>query len=91
MTLRPQVSNSWQSGDSTAAVGDQFSATHSVGASDGSVTLSVVNPVALTGDDYSLVFADTLSDGSSVTNWTQSNTFVFDQYLQKIGAQNHPL
>jgi hypothetical protein len=68
MTLRPQVSNSWQSGDSTAAVGDQFSATHSVGASDGSVTLSVVNPVALTGDDYSLVFADTLSDGSSVTN-----------------------
>ena len=74
MTIRPQVLNNWAATDSTATVGSAFAATHSAGASDGSVTLTVVDPTGLTGDSYSVSFADTLSDGSSVTNWTLTNS-----------------
>jgi len=73
-SLRPQVPNNWAAGDSTASHGDKITATHPAGASDGSVTVNVIDPTALTGDNYSVTFADTLSDGSAVTNWTLSNT-----------------
>lgn len=74
ISVRPEIPNTWASGDNTADYGDKFSATHSSGASDGSVTLTVIDPTALTGDSYQLTFADTMSDGSSVPNWTLSNS-----------------
>ncbi len=54
--IRPQVPTTWGTTDSTAEFGSALSGTHSEGTSDGYLGLSVVDPTALTGDDYSVYF-----------------------------------
>ena len=56
MLVRPQVSTTWAEGDNTASSGAILSATHSVGGSDGTIVVNVVDPTKLTGDDYELYF-----------------------------------
>ncbi len=56
MTLRPQVPTTWAEGDNTASSGSIIAATHSVGGSDGTIVVNVLDPTKLTGDDYELYF-----------------------------------
>ena len=44
--------------DITSATGDTLAWTHSAGGSDGSVSIWVVDPAAVTGDDYKVTFDD---------------------------------
>ena len=56
MTVRPQVPTTWTEGDNTASSGSTIAATHSVGGSDGTIVVNVLDPTKLTGDDYELYF-----------------------------------
>ena len=50
--VQPEVPNTWASGESTVAYGDQLASTHSVGGSDGTIVVKVVDPTKVTGDEY---------------------------------------
>ena len=50
--VQPQVPNSWASGESTAAYGDQLASTHSAGGSDGTIVVKVIDPTKVTGNEY---------------------------------------
>ena len=69
MALRPQYPEGVLT-DSLTASGTVGTATHTSGASDGSVNATVVVSTAITGDDYVVTFSDTLPDGSKVINWS---------------------
>jgi hypothetical protein len=69
MALRPQYPEGVLT-DSLTASGTVGTATHTSGASDGSVNASVVVSTAITGEDYVVTFSDTLPDGSKVINWS---------------------
>ncbi len=72
LSVRPEVPNTYSAGDNTASAGDSFQAAHA-GPSQGSVDVVVINPADLTGDNYSLTFADVMPDGTVATNWTITN------------------
>ena len=69
MALRPQYPEGVLT-DSLTASGTVGTATHTSGASDGSVNASVVVSTAITGEDYVVTFSDTLPDGTKVINWS---------------------
>ena len=69
MALRPQYPEGVLT-DSLTASGTLTTATHTDGASDGSVKASVVVSTAITGEDYVVTFSDTLPDGAKVVNWS---------------------
>ena len=50
--VQPQVPNTWSSGESTVAYGDQIASTHPEGGSDGTIVVKVVDPTKVTGDEY---------------------------------------
>jgi len=72
LSVRPEVPNTYSAGENTASAGDSFTAAH-VGPSQGSVDVVVINPADLTGDNYTLTFADAMPDGTVATNWTITN------------------
>ena len=77
IAVRPQDKTLWTEADSTAVHGDSYPATHSEGLSDGSVSVTIIDPSKLTGDDYSVSFADELiadGDTTAVINWKLTNT-----------------
>ncbi len=55
LAIRPQLPNIWVGNDSIAYE-SQYKFTHSAGSSDGFVTATVVDPMALTGDEYKVEF-----------------------------------
>ena len=55
--VQPQVSNSWESKEGTADVGQSIASVHSAGGSDGTINVTVINPTQITGDSYE-VFHD---------------------------------
>ncbi len=69
LPVRPQFPEGIDT-DSLAAAGSTTAASHTSGASDGSVIATVIDPTAITGNDYEISFSDTLADGSKVINWT---------------------
>lgn len=56
LTVRPQMSTTWNETDNTANYGDVIASVHSEGGSDGTIQVNVIDPTALTGDDYQLYF-----------------------------------
>ena len=44
-----------------------------VGLGDGYLDITVVDPTAITGDDYKVTFDASLPDGTEVVNWTLTN------------------
>ena len=55
MTIRPQIGTT--AGEAATSYGEStIAATHSSGASDGSVLATVIDPFAVTGDDYEITF-----------------------------------
>ncbi len=56
LAIRPQVPTVWASTDSSAVFGSDISWTHSEGNSDGNLELTVIDPTALTGDEYEVYF-----------------------------------
>jgi len=77
LTVRPEVPNTMENSDDTAAVGEKIAADH-VGPSGGSVNAVIIDPSQIVEDEYSVTFSETLTlpDGSqaSVSNWTLTNS-----------------
>lgn len=55
-SIRPQVPNTWQATDETGIYGTTVNAEHVGGSSDGSASVVVVDPQAVTGDSYDIFF-----------------------------------
>ena len=60
-------------GDNSAAPGDIVTADHD-GPAQGYVEVTMVDPMSMTGDSYSVTFDDAFPDGTAGTNWTLTNT-----------------
>jgi hypothetical protein len=56
LTIRPQVNTVWEAGEETAVYGSMIEASHPSGGSDGSAYGRVIDPKALTGDNYEIFF-----------------------------------
>ena len=72
LSVRPEVPNTYSSGENTASAGDMFTADHT-GPSQGSVDVVIINPADLTGDSYTLSMDDAMPDGTVAVNWTITN------------------
>ncbi|UCH09513.1 MAG: hypothetical protein JSU61_09805, partial [Fidelibacterota bacterium] len=70
ITIRPQVPTT-QDPVAQATVSD-ITASHTAGASDGSARALVIDPLALTGDDYEVTFH--LNEDSTALVWDVTNT-----------------
>ena len=74
LTIRPQIAGTVAPGeyrDEDVAAGVTIDAIHSVGGSDGSVNIRVVDPLAVTGDDYEVSFR--WNEDSSALVWDLNN------------------
>jgi len=69
VSVRPSRNAMLDDSESTSAV-----AFSKVGLGDGNITVTVVDPSQVTGDDYAVTFDDLMPDGSAVVNWTLTNT-----------------
>ena len=78
-SVRPEVPNTVAFGETTASAGDMMLADHD-GPAQGYVEVHMVNPMALTGDSYTVTFDDAMPDGSAVVNWTLTNTTTGEVY-----------
>jgi len=83
LTIRPQI------GTTTGTVESDYesslAATHSVGVSDGSVLATVIDPLAVTGDDYQISFkfnADSTTIVWDVKNTSDGTTLVSGNAIQ---------
>ena len=72
-TMRPEQPNTMMMGDNSAAPGDIVTADHD-GPAQGYVEVTMVDPMSMTGDSYSVTFDDAFPDGTAGTNWTLTNT-----------------
>ena len=72
LTIRPQSSTTSGEAMSSADGSSSIAATHSSGASDGSVKIVVTDPSSVTGDDYSVSFR--LNDDETTLVWDVKNT-----------------
>ena len=72
-TMRPEQPNTMMMGDNSAAPGDIVTADHD-GPAQGYVEVTMVDPMSMTGDAYSVTFDDVFPDGTAGTNWTLTNT-----------------
>ena len=72
-TMRPEQPNTMMMGDNSAAPGDIVTADHD-GPAQGYVEVTMVDPMSMTGDAYSVTFDDAFPDGTAGTNWTLTNT-----------------
>ena len=72
-TMRPEQPNTMMMGDNSAAPGDIVTADHD-GPAQGYVEVTMVDPMSMTGDAYSVTFDDVFPDGTPGTNWTLTNT-----------------
>ncbi len=70
ITVRPQAHNTLE--PVTEADRSTIQAVHSTGRSDGSVTVKVVDPLAITGDEYEVTFHN--NPYSSAMVWDLTNT-----------------
>jgi len=77
LTVRPEVPNTLEEGETTGTIGEKIAASH-VGPSGGSVNAVIVDPSKIVEDDYTVTFSDTYTsldeEGNEVTqtvaNWT---------------------
>ena len=60
-------------GESTATPGDMLLADHD-GPAQGKVEVIIIDPMAMTGDDYRVTFDEAFPDGTEGINWTLTNT-----------------
>ncbi len=85
LTIRPQISTRVDQ-DSVAEAGiSGLAATHSAGGSDGSVSITVIDPLAVTGDNYEVTFrwnADSSSIIWDLTNTTTNTMLVSGNPIQ---------
>ena len=72
LTIRPQHGTTSGEAMSSADGTSSIAATHSAGASDGSVKVVVTDPSSVTGDDYSVTFR--LNDDETTLVWDVKNT-----------------
>ena len=72
-SVRPEVPNTMMMGESTATPGDMLLADHD-GPAQGKVEVIIVDPMAMTGDDYRVTFDEAFPDGTEGINWTLTNT-----------------
>jgi len=72
LTIRPQSGTTSGEAMSSADGSSAIAATHSSGASDGSVNIVVIDPATVTGDDYSVSFR--LNDDETTLVWDVKNT-----------------
>jgi len=50
--VHPEASSSWEANENTLDAGASIASVHSVGGSDGTINIKVVDPTQLTGDSY---------------------------------------
>ena len=72
-SVRPEVPNTMMMGESTATPGDMLLADHD-GPAQGKVEVIIIDPMAMTGDDYRVTFDEAFPDGTEGINWTLTNT-----------------
>jgi len=72
-TIRPEVANEFAETETTATPGDVLRADHD-GPAQGYVEVTMVNPMKMTGDSYSVTCSDAFPDGTAGVNWTLTNT-----------------
>jgi hypothetical protein len=81
LTVRPEVSNTLETGENTATIGQKIAASH-VGPSGGSVNAVIVDPSQLVEGDYTVSFNDeyTYLDANGdeqtekISNWTLTDS-----------------
>ncbi len=75
--VRLQIPNTWAANSDTIFYGYGFNAIHSNGVGDGSVSVKVIDPTKITGDEYKVTFNDELLVGTEtigIINWDLINT-----------------
>ena len=85
MTIRPQSGTTSGEAMSSADGTSSIAATHSAGASDGSVRMVVTDPSSVTGDEYSVTFrlnADETTLVWDVKNTTDGTTLISGNPIQ---------
>ncbi len=86
IAIRPQVPSTWSANSDTVQYNYYFESEQTKGTGDGSVSVTVIDPTQITGNDYKVTFNDELLVGTEtlpITNWNLINTTTGQTILQK--------
>ena len=86
LTVRPQIAGTVAGNEDVQAGVTTVAAIHSAGSSDGSVNIRVIDPLAVTGDDYEVTFR--WNPNSSAVVWDLTNTTTGELLVAGSTIQN---